>query len=161
MFDFHNYLRQIVDKNRLAQAKSFYFSTCTGIDGIEGLLAEFSTQANFVLSDDITTGETFEHSGAWFRRRTFTIFVLSRYDFANEVQRDESLDVCRELSRQLQSRFLRDRWYYLTEQVDLKVDNMPSTEISQFFANGLTGLYFMISIDEPLNLCYNAEEWDD
>lgn len=161
MFNFHDYLRNVVAHNRLAKAHGFHFDTCTGIEGVEGILAEFSTQANFVLSDDITSGETFENSGSFFRRRTFTVFVLSRHEFMDEIGRDVSIDICRELSRQLQSRFLRDRWNYLTDSVDLKVANMPSTEIAQFFANGLTGLYFMISIDEPLNLCYDDDEWDD
>lgn len=160
MFDFTAHLKRLVERNRLAQARGFVFGTCTGITGLEAMMENFSTQSHFVLSDDITTGETFYQSGAWFHRRTFTVFILARYDFDNEPQRTEALSLCRELSRQLQSHFVLDRSEYQTQDVDFKVEAMPSSEIAQFFGNGLTGLYFMLSIDEPLNLCYDENEWD-
>lgn len=150
----------MVERNKLAQSQDFLFGTCTGIEGLESLLNEFSVQSNFVLSDDITTGETFQSAGAWFKRRTFTVFLFGRYDFGNEEQRQESINRCRELSRQIQSKLLHDRYHYLTMEVDFKVDNMPSTELTEFLGNGLTGLYFMVSIDEPLDLCYNEDEWE-
>jgi hypothetical protein len=35
-----------------------------------------------------------------------------------------------------------------------------SREISEYFLNGCTGLYFMIDVSEPIDLQYNADEWE-
>ena len=33
-------------------------------------------------------------------------------------------------------------------------------ELVEYFISGCTGLYFMIDVSEPIDLSYNADEWE-
>lgn len=159
MFNFHQYLTDILRENRLAIAHNFMPGTCTGIEGIEDVINHWRTRQAFVLIDDITTGETFRTGGAWYQRRTLTIFILMRHAHLNETQRVERLDTCRSLRRQIQSRIIADahRWQDTMTIIDL--ERMPTTDIDHYAAAGCTGCYFMINIDEPINLTLRPDEW--
>lgn len=159
MFDFHAYLARLVATNRLAQSHRFRSGTCSGIDGIEDVRHHFSTSPAFILSDDITTAETIQHSGGWRKRRTFTVFILHTFRHDDESDRLAKMNLCREMERQLQSRFLHDQPSLENDLTYLRLDAMPSTEIGRYFGNGLTGLYFMVTLEEPTDLCYNPNEW--
>lgn len=161
MFDFNAYFSRIVQGNRLARQNGFRFGTCTGIEGMESVISSWNNTHSFILSDDVTTGETYQNAGGWFQRRTYTVFILRKAHLGKEKGRQRSLDICRELMRQLQSRLLRDQYPLSSEFTYLRLDNMPATEISQFTLSGVTGVYFMVSVDEPLNLLYDEKEWDD
>ena len=49
----------------------------------------------------------------------------------------------------------------------LLCENIPASirpyirELGQYFINGCTGLYFMVDVSEPTNLCYNEQEWTE
>jgi hypothetical protein len=43
----------------------------------------------------------------------------------------------------------------------LHVDRIPFYEIPGYFINGCAGLYFMITVDIPTDLCYDGSEWDN
>lgn len=161
MFDFNAYLHTLSAHNRLALDHHFQSGTCSGIDGMEDLLRHYSTATAFVLSDDVTTGETYEKSGGWFVRRTFTVFLLHRYDYGDESSRAAALNLCRELKRQLQSRLLHERDSLQLKNIYLALDAMPATEIGRFMGDSLTGLYFMVNVDEPQTLCYEPDQWTD
>lgn len=159
LFDFHAYMASLVEQNRLAQERGFRHRTCTGISGLQGLLDGFQSVANFVASDDITPGQTVQHGGGWFQRRSFTVFILMRYTFGDERDRQQKLDLCRTLMRQFQSRFILDEAELQSDLIYLGVDRMNTTDIGSQFLSGCTGLYFMVNVDEPVDLSYNAEEW--
>lgn len=160
LFDFHAYLEQVTSKNKLCRREGFRLTTCSGINGLEGLLQQFQQTANFIAIDDITTGSTTNHSGGWFERRTFTVFILMRHRFGDEQDRQDKLMTCRRLKHQLQSRFILDQADLNNELVYLGVDNMPASDMAQYFLNGCTGLYFMVNVDEPVDLSYDAQEWE-
>lgn len=159
-FDFNNYLAELCKRNKLCKANDFHFCTCTGIDGLEGVLTSFQKKKAFLVVDEVTTGQMVRHGGAWFQRRTITVFLLHRCAYGNEVDRIEKLSLCRELLRQLTSRFILDEENLNNELIYLQTDNIPTTEIGAHFASGCTGLYFLINVDEPTDVAYNAEEWD-
>lgn len=158
-FSFHNYLKEVIADNRLAQKEGFRHVTCTGINGLEDVLASFQEYAAMVASDDITSGSTFREGGGYFIQRTFTVFVLHQYDISSEADRAARLDMCRELMRQLQSRLLRDRDRLAEQLVYLNLERMPVTEIGSYFASGCTGLHFMVTLSQPVDISYNGEEW--
>ncbi|MBR0047324.1 MAG: hypothetical protein IJP75_10700 [Bacteroidaceae bacterium] len=159
LFDFHAYMASLVEQNRLAQQLHFKPCTCTGINGLQGVLDGFLSTANFVATDDITPGQTVQHGGGWFQRRTFTVFILMRCAFGDEGDRQQKLAQCRNLMRQFQSRFIMDEAALQSELTYLGVDRMTTTDIGSHFMSGCTGLYFMVNIDEPVDLSYNADEW--
>lgn len=161
-FDFHAYCAKLVKANKFAQVHDFTPCTCSGISQLQGVLDRFATNTAFVCSDEVTTGETFMNGkGGYFQRRTFTVFVLHRYSFGDEDSRIAALSYCRELTRQLQSRMLKDRRRLDDALVFLNLEDVPVTELGEYFATGCTGLYFMMTLSEPLNLCYDKSQWLD
>lgn len=159
-FDFNAYLNTLCSSNKLCKTNGFHCCTCTGIDGLEGMIQNWQTKQAFLCIDEVTTGQTVKHGGAWFQRRTVTVFILHRCKYMNEPDRQAKLSLCREILRQLQTRFIIDEEDLKNDLIYLQLDNIPTTEIGAHFASGCTGLYFMLNIDEPTDLSYDAAEWE-
>ena len=147
-FDFVSYMGRVVAENRLAQKENFAVTTCSGIEHLEGMLDMYQTGANFVCTSDVCQESLFTSSGGWFKRRVFTVFVLARYAYGDGADYAAKMGLCRELFRQMCARLLY-----------LNTGDIRSNELGGMFLNGCTGLYFMLSMDEPTDLVYNAEEW--
>lgn len=159
-FDSETYFGGLCNNNRLAQDQNFKFCTCSGIESLQGPLDKFRTTSAFFCLDDTNDGQLFQgRGGGWYKRRTFTVFILHRYAFNNEADRADKLAVCRALFRQVMSRMLIDADDMQNELVYLHVDNVMSRELGQYFMNGCTGLYFMIDVSEPVDLKYDRAEW--
>ena len=90
----------------------------------------------------------------------FTVFLLARYDTRSKDDYRAKLSLCRELFRQMHSRFIVDASWLQSDLCYLAVDEIRSRELGGQFLNGCTGLYFMLAIDEPTDLQYNSEEWN-
>lgn len=161
MFDFLSYMKALCTANRLAQANHFAPSTCSGINYVEGMLEQYQTTANFLCTSDVCSESTFLSSGGWFKRRVYMVFILMRYEYANAADCAAKLNTCRELFRQLKSRFVRDSERLQESLTYLNAADIRSNEIGGTFLNGCTGLYFQLSVDEPTELVYNPEEWTD
>ncbi len=158
-FDFTGYIHSLTTANRLAAAEGFRPSTCSGVQHLEGMLQEFQTTANFVSASDICEESTFQHGGGWFKRRVFTVFVLMRYRFGDTTDQAAKMTTCRELLRQFQSRIIRDSQRLMLKDIYVNTADIRSRELGGTFLSGCTGLYFMLTIDEPTDLCYNGDEW--
>lgn len=161
LFDFYEYLHTLTNHNRLAKQGRYHFCTCSGIGYLEELLAQMRQYPAFVCLSDVSEDSVRQMGGGWFKRRTFTAFVLKRYDTRSMDAYRTALDEARELFRQLHSRFIRDEADLQNELAYLRTDEVRSRELGGQFLNGCAGLYFMINIDEPIDLCYDAEEWDE
>lgn len=160
-YDFHAYLSGLIEKNKLAQSHSFAFCSCSGIGYLEELLGRMREARNFVCLSDISEESITKVGGAWFKRRVFTVFLLSRYDVRRFADYREKLALCRDLFRQLHSRFIVDEAALQSELVYLNVADIRSRELGGDFLNGCTGLYFMLALDEPTDLGFRKEEWDE
>ena len=161
MFDFISYMEGLCRKNRLMRKLGFVATTCSGINYVEGMLEQYQTAGNFVCTSDVCSESTFMASGGWFKRRVFTVFVLMRYEYGNRADYGVKLGQCREVLRQLQSRFIRDSERLQRELLYLNVGDVRSNELGGTFLNGCTGLYFMVPMDEPVELVYNGDEWEE
>lgn len=161
MFDFISYMEGLCRKNRLMRELGFVATTCSGINYVEGMLEQYQTAANFVCTSDVCSESTFTASGGWFKRRVFTVFILMRYAYGDRADYAEKLGQCREVLRQLQSRFIRDSVRLQDRLLYLNTGDIRSNELGGTFLNGCTGLYFMISMDEPVELVYNGDEWEE
>ena len=161
MFDFIEYIKELIASNKLAMQKGFEATTCSGINYLEGMLEQYQTTANFVCTADTCQESTFQQSGGWFKRRVYTVFILARHEYGNMEDYASKLALCREIFRQLQSRFLRDSELLQTCLLYLHTEDIRSNELGATFLNGCTGLYFMLSMDEPTDITYNPEEWYD
>lgn len=158
-FDFHAYLFDLVGRNRLAAEHSFVPCSCSGLGFLEEMLRRMREARAFVCLSDVCEESTTHRGGAWFKRRVFTVFVVARYDVRRLEDYRVKLSLCRELFRQLHTRFILDEARLQSGLVYLDVANVRSRELGGEFLNGLCGLYFTLALDEPIDLCYNAEEW--
>lgn len=160
-FDYHGYIRSLVSKNRLMQSLGFVSCTCTGIGGLEEVLDCLQTKANIIATDDITPGQTVHNGGAWYNRRTFTLFIVMRYRFGDEDDRLSKLSTCRHIMRQIQSRLIHDSQQLMSELTYIDVNKMATTDLGASFLAGSTGMYLVFSVDEPTDLNYISDEWDE
>lgn len=161
LFDAISYFKGICTKNKLAKANNFHPCICSGINSLEEVLGGFKKRAAFFAVDDTNDGVTEFRSGGFFKKRTFTIFLMKRYKFDDMADRQAALDVCRQLYRQVHSKLLKDKQNMNNELIYLNTENVYSRELGEYFINGCTGLYFMIDVSEPINLMYNQDEWEE
>ena len=159
-FDSESYFAGICSSNKLAVDTGFRFCTCSGIQSLQGPLDEFSTTNAFFCLDDTNDGALFQgRGGGWYKRRTFTVFILRRYEFNNETDRRKQLGLCRSLFRQIMSKLLVDTDRLENELIYLHTEQVLSRELGHYFMNGCTGLYFMVDVSEPVNISFDETEW--
>lgn len=137
----------------------YHFCRVSGLNMLEDVLTNFTRKNAFFAVDDSDDGSTVSNSGGYFNRRTIAIFILKKYTINNMEEREAVLNECRNIYISLLSKILVDK---STVPELMYVDNtrIPYHEVPGQFAGGTTGLYFVISIDEPINLVYNAAEWE-
>ena len=159
MFNFIHYIEELTNANRLCVRRGYKFCTCSGLGYLEGLLQEMRTSKNFVCVCDICEEATQQRGGAWYKRRAFTVFVLARYDIKNRESQKIAIEECREVQRQFHSRFIVDEGALASRLAYLDTSLVRSRELGGDFLDGCTGLYFTVTIDEPLNLAYDYNLW--
>lgn len=160
LFDYIAYFRGLWQQNVLAQTEEFRFCTCSGIETLQGPLQQFRTTSAFFCVDDTNDGATFRgRNGGWFKRRTITVFLMHRYSIKDMASYETALSKCRMLFQQLLTRMLIDEDALSNDMVYLRTESVLSRELGQYFLNGCTGLYFMIEVAEPVDLTYDATQW--
>ena len=170
IFDALDYFKNLGEKNRLCKLHGFKPVFCSGPDSIEGVMNEFQKTANFVMVDDTTDGNTFSEGVSFFQRRVYTFFILASYKGDDMKDRKIKLDLCREIFKQFIRRMIWDKNRLESEDEDddftfLNVEKIYSKEYGRYTMNGVTGLYFMVSNDEPESMEYEDElqmesEWE-
>ena len=158
-FDYISYISQLIRQNKMAAELGFHPCTCSGITQIEGLLDRQRTHTALVCTTDTSEEYTEQRGGAWYRRRLFTTFIIHRYDPRNPQAYPPNLEHCPELFRPLHTRFIIDEARLHSQLCYLNTAHIRSRELGGGFLNAATGLYFMLTIDEPTDLQYNPEEW--
>lgn len=160
LFNAIDYFKNLGEKNVLAHSLNFKPCVCSGINSLPDVLAQQARYPNLWVVDDTNNGRSFRTNGAGFYlRRTYTIFILMQYRRDDMDDRDAKLSICRQIFLQTHARMLHDRQDYDTDLWRLNVDDVYSTELGEMFITGCTGLYFTIDAEEPVNLCYNSNEW--
>lgn len=157
------YFKMLAEKNRLARKKNFFPCFCSGPDGINDVMQEFKKWANFIMIDDTTSQNTFSRGIGYFDRNAYTVFILAAYRFDDMADREQKLDLCRRIFRQFHSRMIRDKekYTYGDSLEYLQVHQIYSKELPRYSMSGVTGLYFMVNNEEPVDLTYNDNDWED
>ena len=161
MLNFQEYIARLTAENLLCRERGFVHTTCSGISSIEGLLERMRSARALVCTSDICQEGTTQRGGAYFRRRLFTVFILHRYDARDRATAAEAMELCREVLRQFHSRFLRDEPELRGSLNYLRTDDLRTQEFGADYLNGAAGLLFMIAIDEPTDLQYRPNEWEE
>lgn len=77
------------------------------------------------------------------------------------ADREAKMNICRYIFRQFLSRMLYDksREAYDGQMEFLDLTQVYSSELGRWSMNGVTGLYFMITSDEPIDIQYDESLW--
>ena len=144
----------------LAETKNdFLFGQISDARFMEDLISGSKRDKNFFMLDDTEDGTTVHKGGAYFERRTYTIYLLSKYEFNDMTDRRTKLQVIRTIYRKLLSKLIKDH----SEQAnEIEYMNLPIRfyEIPGYYMGGTCGIWFNILLDEPVELIYNEDDWD-
>lgn len=160
-FDAIAYFYSMTLHNKLAVSKGFKPITISGPDDLEGLLDKYRDDDRFVAVTDTTTGNLSSGDGAqgFFRKRAFTVFILSAYNYLDMQDREQELSTCRELFFQFVSKIIHDKYEYEEKMMFFDTESIPNQELGRYFLSGLTGLHFTLFTQEPQDLVYDDEQW--
>jgi hypothetical protein len=159
-FDAYNYFEEICRKNKITAAGKYRFCKVSGLTHMEEVIANFRTERAYFCVDDTENGNLIQQGGGYVERRMYTVFLLKKYGFGKMDEQHDALNECREIYRQIVKKLIRDRHFLENDMTYLRLDRIPFYEISGYFISGCTGLYFMVTIDIPTDLCYDGKDWD-
>lgn len=154
-----DYLLSLARENRLARELDFRPCTFSGINYLEGLLQQFRDAGRLFAVSDVCDENLIQRGGSWIKRRVFTVYILSCFDPGDMDDYNRALGETRELYRQVLSRLLHDEGRMQGRLLYLDLSSVKSQELGGMFLNGATGLYFVLRMDQPIDISYNAENW--
>lgn len=160
-FDAIRYFEDMTQSNKLAQEQGFLPVVISNTDNLEGLLEEYRDHDRFVAIADTSSGNLASPDGAYGfqKRRAFTVFILSAYEYGNMSARQEELELCRMLFHQFVSKIIHDKYEYEEKQMFFDTHAIPNQEIGRYYLSGMTGLHFTLYTWEPIDLEYEADQW--
>ena len=162
-FDAIAYFTTMTETNKLAKKSDFVPVTISNTDNLEGLLEDYRDNDRFVAITDTSSGNLSSPDGAYGfqKRRAYTVFILSAYEYDNMASRQEELDLCRELFHQFVSKILHDKYSYEEKQMFFDTRAIPNQEIGRYYLSGMTGLHFTLYTWEPIDLTYETDQWSE
>lgn len=162
-FDDLAYFVELAGKNKLVKKNGFYCGYCSGPDGMDQVMAEYRDYANFFLVDDTTTSNTFGAKPGWFDRKVYAVNIIVGYEHGNEEEYKKALALARTIFKQILSRVIRDKseMKYGKAMMYLNLETVYSQEFGRYMLNGATGLFFQLQNNEPLNLIFDPDEWEE
>ena len=162
-FDDLAYFVELGQHNKLAKHNNFHVGYCSGPDGLDQVMQEYRDFANFILVDDTTSANTFGAKPGWFDRKVYAVYIIAGYEYQNEASYKEKMALCRTIFKQLLSRVIRDKaeMRYGKALMYLNLETVTSNEFGRYSFNGATGLFFQLQNNEPLNLVFDPEEWEE
>ena len=157
MFDPITYFQNLNDTCNLTKQK-YLFSRISGMEQLEEILQNRKRNTHFLAVEDSENGTTNQAAarGFW-ERRPYTVFLCSAAKYGDMDQRQQLLAELRQVFRTFLTKIIKD-----------KVDNpltffdtrrIPFFEIPGFIANGCVGIYFIISVDNQIDLSYDPGQW--
>lgn len=151
----------MTEHNKLAQKEGFIPVIISNTDNLEGLFEEYRDNDRFVAITDTNSGNLSSADGTYgfSKRRAYTVFILSAYEYDNMQSRQEELELCRELFHQFVSRIIRDKYTYEEKMMYFDTHSIPNQEIGRYYMSGMTGLHFTLYVQEPIDLIYDNEQW--
>lgn len=161
-FDAIGYFREMTECNKLARENGFVPVIISNSDNLEGLFEQYRDVDRFVAICDTNSGNLSSADGAYgfSKRRAYTVFVLSGYEYDNMSSRQEELELCRSLFHQFVSKIIRDKYLYDEKQMYFDTHSIPNQEIGRYYLSGMTGLHFTLYVQEPIDLVYAEDQWE-
>lgn len=158
MFDAKTYFSTLCS-SLLATKTDFLFGQISDNAYLEDLISGSKRNSNFFMLDDTEEGTTVNRSGAYFERRTYTVYLLSKFKINNMTDRHTKLLAIRSIYRKLLTKLILDH----SEQANgIEYMSFPIRyfEIPGYYTGGTCGIWFSVLLDEPVELIYNEADWD-
>ena len=160
-FDSIAYFTKLCEENKTCRDNKFVATTCSGPDTVQGVLQKFRKASNFIMVSDTVDSNTHSAGEGFFERNVYTVWILAAYKHDDMEDREKKLNLCRYIFRQFISRILHDKYREAfdgqLEFLDLR--QIYSSELGRYSLNGVTGLYFMLNSDEPIDVQYDESLW--
>lgn len=157
MFDPIVYMQTLHGKLKLT-ADKYKFARVSGVAALEEVLESFKREKFFFAVDDSQDGVTFRGAGGgYFERRQYTVYIIGRAEYGNMDQRLEILTEAKTIFRSVLTKLVKDK---LSIPV-LSAENIRFFEVPPAFAFGAAGLYFIFTVENPVNLVYDADQWNN
>lgn len=161
-FDAIAYFQEMATKNKKASEGGFLPVIISGPQNLEGLFEQYRDYDRFIAITDNNSSNISSSDGAYgfTDRRTFTVFILAAYEYNNMDDREEKLKLCRKIFKEFVSKIIFDKFTYQEKMMYFNTQSIPNEDIGRYLVNGLTGLFFTLSVWEPVELIYDADEWN-
>lgn len=162
-FNALEYFKELGKKNKLARRNQFAVDYCSGMGALVPMMHNYRDAENFIFIDDTTSGNTFSNKVGWFDRNVYCVYILAGYDYNDAESYNEALKLCRRIFRQFLSRVIKDKesYKYGDKLMYLNTGNVYSQEFGRYSFNGCTGLFFQLQNDEPTDLIYADDDWEE
>lgn len=162
-FDAIHYFTEMTELNKLAKEKGFLPVVISNVDNLEGLFEKYRDNDRFVAISDTNSGNLSSPDGAYgfSKKRAYTVFILSAFDYDDMESRQEELELCRTLFLQFMSKILRDKYQYGEKQMYFDTHAIPNQELGRYTFSGMTGLHFTLYVQEPIDLIYDDGQWTE
>lgn len=139
-------------------ADKYKFAKISSLDNLEEVLSNQKNHTHFVAVDDTENGITQQGAGRGFwERRPYTVFLCATAKFGDMDQRQSRLDELRAVYRAFLSKIIKEK--VDNTLIFFNLDRIPFYEIPGFIANGCVGIYFIISVDNQIDLTYDSNIW--
>jgi hypothetical protein len=158
MFNAVTYFEELGKKLKLTK-DIYHFCRVTGLNYLEDILTNLNKNA-YLAVDDSDDGVTIRKGGAYFNRRAIVVYILKRYKISDQLDRETKLNETRVIRDKFQARLIKDS-NEIEELFFLDKTRIPYKEFPGYFASGVCGCYFIITIEEPKELTINASDWTD
>jgi len=162
MFDPISYFRTLAKTNKICKSNNFVFDLCSDPDSLQGLISNYKTASNFVFASDTVDSNTHSQGVGFFDRQVYTVWILAAYRYDDMEDRKIKLEQCRTVYQQFLSRLIKDKeeMTYDDALEFLELSKVYKHELGRYSMSGVTGLYFMINSDEPLDLQFDESQWE-
>lgn len=157
MFDPITYFKALTLSHILTKDK-YFFTQISGITELEGIIANRKRHNYFVAVDNAEDGSTIQGQGrGYFERRPTTVFICG---FAGDDldRRNILLEELRSIYRDFVSKLIKDK--SANPLLLINTQRIPFFEIPSSFADGIIGIYFIVTVDNQINLVYDASRWE-
>ena len=158
MWNAVSYFENLQKKLKLTKT-DYKFCRVTGLDYLEGILADVKGSKDYIAVDDTDDGVTIRQGGGYFNRRSVVVYILKKYDLKSQTDREEKTNETRLIHKKLLAKLIKDS-NLLPDLMYLDKSRIPYHEVGGMFAAGTCGIYFIPTIEEPVELIDNANDWD-
>lgn len=155
MFDPVTYMQTLHSK--LKALAKYKFTQVSGTDNLEGVLQNSRHEKYFFAIDDSEDGVTYRGAGGgFFERRQYYVFILGKATYGDMAKRAEVMNEARGIYRSLVTKLIKDKNIIPV----VNTDQIRFFEVPPAFATGCSGLYFNFTVENAIDLIYNAADWD-